>query len=130
MYPIDSIKVSLAPSHARCLASDADALLQTRMQIINPTPSSVYSGMIQGTYRIARGEGVLSLWRGMSSVVVGAGKRGARSSAEERLQLTWPSRPGPCRLLCHIRGREALDGGEQGWSLPPARCRSVSQCNL
>ena len=46
---------------------------QTRMQILNPTPSAVYNGMIQGGYRIATGEGVLSLWRGMSSVVVGAG---------------------------------------------------------
>jgi solute carrier family 25 iron transporter 28/37 len=43
------------------------------MQIINPTPSAVYNGMIQGGYRIASGEGFLSLWRGMSSVVVGAG---------------------------------------------------------
>ncbi|EKD18789.1 hypothetical protein MBM_03031 [Drepanopeziza brunnea f. sp. 'multigermtubi' MB_m1] len=53
MYPIDAIK--------------------TRMQILNPTPSAVYNGMIQGGYRIATGEGFLSLWRGMSSVVVGAG---------------------------------------------------------
>jgi len=58
MYPIDAIK--------------------TRMQIINPSPSAVYNGMIQGTYRIASGEGVLSLWRGMSSVVVGAGRSRAR----------------------------------------------------
>lgn len=43
------------------------------MQILNPTPSAVYNGVIQGTYRIASGEGILSLWRGMSSVVVGAG---------------------------------------------------------
>lgn len=53
MYPIDAIK--------------------TRMQILNPTPSAVYNGVIQGTYRIASAEGILSLWRGMSSVVVGAG---------------------------------------------------------
>lgn len=54
MYPIDAIK--------------------TRMQIINPTPSAVYNGVLQSTYRIATGEGLLSLWRGMSSVVVGAGQ--------------------------------------------------------
>lgn len=53
MYPIDAIK--------------------TRMQIINPTPSAVYNGVIQATYRMASTEGVLSLWRGMSSVIVGAG---------------------------------------------------------
>ncbi|KAH8891674.1 APG9-domain-containing protein [Thozetella sp. PMI_491] len=53
MYPIDAIK--------------------TRMQILSPTPSAVYNGVIQGTYRIASGEGILSLWRGMSSVIIGAG---------------------------------------------------------
>jgi hypothetical protein len=53
MYPVDAIK--------------------TRMQILSPTPSAVYNGIIQGTYRIATGEGILSLWRGMSSVIVGAG---------------------------------------------------------
>ncbi|KAK7943236.1 mitochondrial carrier domain-containing protein [Apiospora hydei] len=53
MYPIDAIK--------------------TRMQIINPSPNAVYKGMVEGTMRIATGEGVLKLWRGMSSVVVGAG---------------------------------------------------------
>lgn len=44
------------------------------MQIINPSPNAVYKGMVEGTMRIATGEGVLKLWRGMSSVVVGAGK--------------------------------------------------------
>ncbi|KXJ90681.1 mitochondrial carrier domain-containing protein [Microdochium bolleyi] len=53
MYPIDAIK--------------------TRMQIVNPAGTSAYNGMIQSTMRIASGEGVLKLWRGMSSVVVGAG---------------------------------------------------------
>ncbi|KAI0836136.1 mitochondrial carrier domain-containing protein [Hypoxylon sp. FL0890] len=53
MYPIDAIK--------------------TRMQIINPSANGVYKGMIESTMRIASGEGVLKLWRGMSSVVVGAG---------------------------------------------------------
>ena len=44
------------------------------MQIINPTQSAVYNGVIQGTYRMASTEGILSLWRGMSSVIVGAGE--------------------------------------------------------
>jgi solute carrier family 25 iron transporter 28/37 len=43
------------------------------MQILNPTPNAVYNGILHGGYRIATGEGILSLWRGMSSVVVGAG---------------------------------------------------------
>ncbi|RNJ54178.1 Fe(2+) transporter [Verticillium nonalfalfae] len=53
MYPIDAIK--------------------TRMQVLNPTASTAYNGVIQGTYKMATGEGFLSLWRGMSSVVAGAG---------------------------------------------------------
>ncbi|KAI1462980.1 mitochondrial RNA-splicing protein MRS3 [Daldinia caldariorum] len=54
MYPIDAIK--------------------TRMQILSPSEASAsYKGMIQSTMRIASREGVLKLWRGMSSVVVGAG---------------------------------------------------------
>ncbi|KAL2151540.1 hypothetical protein VTH82DRAFT_6638 [Thermothelomyces myriococcoides] len=53
MYPIDAIK--------------------TRMQIINPASSTIGAGVIQATYRMASTEGILSLWRGMSSVIVGAG---------------------------------------------------------
>lgn len=53
--------------------TNRDFASQTRMQILNPTPSAVYNGVIQASYRIATGEGFLSLWRGMSSVVVGAG---------------------------------------------------------
>jgi hypothetical protein len=44
------------------------------MQIINPASSTVGTGVIQATYRMASTEGVLSLWRGMSSVIVGAGE--------------------------------------------------------
>jgi hypothetical protein len=43
------------------------------MQIINPG-SSIGTGVIQATYRMASTEGFLSLWRGMSSVIVGAGE--------------------------------------------------------
>ncbi|EHA50033.1 hypothetical protein MCOR27_007171 [Pyricularia oryzae] len=54
MYPIDAIK--------------------TRMQIVGaPGSTAAYKGMVEGTYKIALSEGVRSLWRGMSSVVVGAG---------------------------------------------------------
>lgn len=45
--------------------------LQTRMQVLSS--ATAYNGVIQGTYKMASGEGLLSLWRGMSSVVAGAG---------------------------------------------------------
>ncbi|KAJ2904651.1 hypothetical protein MKZ38_007487 [Zalerion maritima] len=53
MYPVDAIK--------------------TRMQVLNPAPGAVYDSVWRGMMRIASGEGILGLWRGMSSVIVGAG---------------------------------------------------------
>ncbi|RHZ67248.1 hypothetical protein Glove_302g24 [Diversispora epigaea] len=53
MYPVDSIK--------------------TRMQIINPTPQAVYTGVANAFSRIYTTEGIRTLWRGVNSVVLGAG---------------------------------------------------------
>ncbi|KAF9191820.1 Fe(2+) transporter [Haplosporangium sp. Z 767] len=53
MYPVDSIK--------------------TRMQIIQPTPQAVYSGVINAASRITTTEGARTLWRGVNSVIMGAG---------------------------------------------------------
>ncbi|KAF9434498.1 Fe(2+) transporter [Entomortierella beljakovae] len=52
MYPVDSIK--------------------TRMQIIQPTPQAVYSGVINAASRISATEGAKTLWRGVNSVIMGA----------------------------------------------------------
>jgi solute carrier family 25 (mitochondrial iron transporter), member 28/37 len=46
---------------------------QTRMQVINPTSGTIYSGIASAASTITRVEGFKTLWRGMSSVVVGAG---------------------------------------------------------
>ncbi|KAF9278673.1 Fe(2+) transporter [Mortierella antarctica] len=53
MYPVDSIK--------------------TRMQVLQPTPGAVYSGVINAASRISTTEGVRTLWRGVNSVIMGAG---------------------------------------------------------
>ncbi|KAI9798819.1 MAG: hypothetical protein M1825_004992 [Sarcosagium campestre] len=53
MYPVDAIK--------------------TRMQVINPSPSAVYTGIANAASRMSSTEGVRSLWRGISSVALGAG---------------------------------------------------------
>ncbi|KAJ3397414.1 Fe(2+) transporter, partial [Chytridiales sp. JEL 0842] len=53
MYPFDAIK--------------------TRMQIITPHPSALYSSVSQALSRIWTTEGFSALWRGVNSVVVGAG---------------------------------------------------------
>ncbi|QDS71268.1 hypothetical protein FKW77_000910 [Venturia effusa] len=48
-------------------------LLKTRMQVVNPSPTAVYSGISNAMVTITRVEGFRTLWRGVSSVVVGAG---------------------------------------------------------
>lgn len=53
MFPIDSIK--------------------TRMQVFTASPVAVYSGVGNAFTRISSTEGARALWRGVSSVVLGAG---------------------------------------------------------
>ncbi|OAK95217.1 asparaginyl-tRNA synthetase [Phaeosphaeriaceae sp. SRC1lsM3a] len=48
-------------------------LLKTRIQIINPSPGAMYSGISNAMVTISRVEGFGTLWRGLSSVVMGAG---------------------------------------------------------
>ncbi|OQO01596.1 hypothetical protein B0A48_12632 [Cryoendolithus antarcticus] len=48
-------------------------LLKTRMQVVNPTPAAIYTGLGNAIATISRVEGYMSLWRGLSSVIVGAG---------------------------------------------------------
>ncbi|KAM0793348.1 hypothetical protein ACM66B_000803 [Microbotryomycetes sp. NB124-2] len=53
MYPVDSIK--------------------TRMQVLSTSPSAVYSNMSDAFARISSTEGTRRLWRGVASVIWGAG---------------------------------------------------------
>lgn len=48
-------------------------ILQTRMQIINPSAGGLYTGLSNAVSTIYRIEGLRTLWRGVSSVIVGAG---------------------------------------------------------
>lgn len=41
---------------------------------MKPTPAAVYTGITHAVSRIASTEGALAMWRGMTSVVLGAGK--------------------------------------------------------
>jgi solute carrier family 25 (mitochondrial iron transporter), member 28/37 len=43
------------------------------MQIINPSAGGLYTGLSHAVSTIYRIEGVRTLWRGMTSVIVGAG---------------------------------------------------------
>ncbi|KAI9092446.1 mitochondrial carrier [Phlyctochytrium arcticum] len=53
MYPLDSVK--------------------TRMQVLSPNPQAIYSGVTNALSRITTVEGFSALWRGVSSVIIGAG---------------------------------------------------------
>lgn len=48
---------------------------QTRMQILHPSAGSLYTGLTNAVSTIYRIEGWRTLWKGVSSVIVGAGKR-------------------------------------------------------
>jgi solute carrier family 25 iron transporter 28/37 len=49
-------------------------LLKTRMQIINPSSGGLYTGLTNAVSTIYRIEGWRTLWKGVSSVIVGAGE--------------------------------------------------------
>lgn len=48
-------------------------LVRTRMQVLAATPAATYSGMGEAFARISTLEGARTLWRGVSSVILGAG---------------------------------------------------------
>ena len=81
MFPVDSIKVSfsslLRPRCREC-SSPSNCLsvffcYQTRMQVFATSPAAMYTGIGNAFTRISSTEGVRALWRGVSSVIVGAG---------------------------------------------------------
>lgn len=80
MYPIDLLKVRRSGwERGQC----ADKL-QTRMQVVNPSPTAMYTGISNAMVTISRVEGFRTLWRGLSSVVVGAGLSGRHTDPARR----------------------------------------------
>jgi hypothetical protein len=57
---------------------------KTRIQIINPSPGAMYSGISNAMVTISRVEGFRTLWRGLSSVIMGAGR-----FSELKLAAAW-----------------------------------------
>jgi len=49
------------------------ASLKTRMQVLSASPAATYTGMGQAFSRISSAEGARALWRGVASVIMGAG---------------------------------------------------------
>jgi transmembrane carrier protein len=74
MFPVDSIKVGRLPFSCSLRAPNAHPhSLQTRMQVFATSPAAAYTGIGNAFTRISSTEGVRALWRGVSSVIVGAG---------------------------------------------------------
>ncbi|KAE8218202.1 hypothetical protein CF319_g7876 [Tilletia indica] len=48
-------------------------LIRTRMQVLAASPSATYTSISQALTRISSAEGARALWRGVSSVILGAG---------------------------------------------------------
>ncbi|EIN06089.1 mitochondrial carrier [Punctularia strigosozonata HHB-11173 SS5] len=48
-------------------------VIKTRMQVLAASPAAVYTGIGNAFTRISAAEGAAALWRGVSSVIVGAG---------------------------------------------------------
>ncbi|GAC97213.1 hypothetical protein PHSY_004798 [Pseudozyma hubeiensis SY62] len=48
-------------------------VIRTRMQVLSATPAATYTGVIQAFNRISSVEGMRTLWRGVASVIMGAG---------------------------------------------------------
>lgn len=70
MFPVDSIKVRLSLPY-RPLFERFTA--QTRMQVFATSPAAIYTGVGNAFTRISATEGIRTLWRGVSSVILGAG---------------------------------------------------------
>lgn len=49
------------------------AHIQTRMQVFTASPAAMYTGIGNAFSRISATEGLRALWRGVSSVILGAG---------------------------------------------------------
>ena len=73
MYPIDLLKVHCLPSDLQLPQGCVLTATKTRMQVVNPSPAGMYSGISNAMVTISRVEGIRTLWRGLSSVVLGAG---------------------------------------------------------
>lgn len=70
MYPVDMLKVTLFSHWLFWSCAEAP---QTRLQVLKPAEGGLYTGMHQAFWKIRRIEGYRSMWKGVSSVIAGAG---------------------------------------------------------
>ncbi|KZT59902.1 mitochondrial carrier [Calocera cornea HHB12733] len=122
MFPVDSIK--------------------TRMQVFSTSPAAVYSGIGNAVARISSTEGLRTLWRGVASVIVGAGPAHALyfGTYEIVKEATGGNRPGhhklttriawagACATIAHDALMNPFDVIKQRMQLYGSSYRSVTQC--
>ena len=70
MYPVDMLKVKIHSSDPVLACAQPP---QTRLQVLKPAEGGIYTGMQQAFWRIGKVEGYGSLWKGVTSVIMGAG---------------------------------------------------------
>lgn len=69
---INMIAGSLAGISEHAVMFPVD-VIRTRMQVLSATPAATYTGVVQAFNRISTVEGARALWRGVASVILGAG---------------------------------------------------------
>lgn len=79
-------------------------LFQTRMQILHPSTGGLYTGLTNAVSTIYRVEGWRTLWKGVSSVIVGAGAFGRLDWGSRIIKTDFVlNRSGPRCLLRYLR---------------------------
>ena len=100
---------------------------QTRLQLLSPSPAAMYSGMSHAITRISSTEGLRTLWRGVASVIVGAGPAhavqfGTLEAVKEMLgkqegSLAWVT-TGLLYFPCYGPGSSLTLGSRMAWARP------------
>ena len=70
MYPVDMLKVMIYSGAPTLVCAQPS---QTRLQVLKPAEGGIYTGMQQAFWRIGKVEGYGSMWKGVTSVIMGAG---------------------------------------------------------
>ncbi|KAI8056877.1 mitochondrial carrier domain-containing protein [Syncephalis plumigaleata] len=114
--------------------------IKTRMQIINPNPQAVYNGITHAIQRIRTTEGAQTMWRGISSMVIGAGPAhalyfatyehckemfGGNSTADEHHFI---ATAGACATIASDALMNPFDVVKQRMQLHGSTFKSVFEC--
>ncbi|KAJ3294385.1 Fe(2+) transporter [Borealophlyctis nickersoniae] len=121
MFPLDSIK--------------------TRMQVLQPNPQAIYSGVMNAVSRISTTEGFKALWRGVNSVIIGAGPAHALYFATyEKCKEVFKGKgegnflahgaAGACATIVSDGLMNPFDVVKQRMQVHGSTYRSVSECAL